>query len=236
MKAIIIFVLFLFMTPLVYAQDMSKSKMLRGVEVKPPVFTGVEGTADYLNAKDFGSIYDYLSDNIEYPNKSSRRLFEGTTIIQFTIFPDGEIGDFKIVNSVSDALDDEVINVLESTKGMWRPGQNNGIFVAMEKEISVTFKSEGSDHVKLARKFYNRANKKLLKNKSKKALRLVGYAIKYQPYDNALLFLRARANLNLGDLNSACKDMNRLKSLGCKYIDYYLDQHCETTNIALIQK
>ncbi|MPQ47849.1 TonB family protein [Marinifilum sp. N1E240] len=236
MKAMVIFVLFLFVGFLTTAQDMSKSKMLKGVEVKPPLFTGIKGTVDVIKATDFGSIYDYLSEKTQYPDNFIKRITEGTAIIQFTVFPNGNLGDFQIVNSVSDEIDREVIRVLESTNGMWIPGKNNGNSVEMQREVSVTFMRDGSNHLQLAHKYYKRSNKKLMKNKPKRALRFVNYAMVYQPYSDALLFLRARTHLELGNSDNACQDFNRMKALGYDYIDGYLKEYCEIDKLALVKR
>jgi TonB family protein len=233
MKATAIFVLFMFAAFLSVAQDLTKTKMLREVDVKPPAFTGIKGTVDILIANDFGSIYDYLAEKVQYPERSENSGKEGTTIVQFTVFPSGELDDFRIVNSVTSDIDDEVIRVLKSTDGMWRPGQNNGTPVAMEKEVAVTFQIEGSDHLKLARNLYSRANKKLLKNKYKKALRLLDYALVYQPYDKTILLKRGQTQLLAGNMGGACQDWNRLKSLGSDLADVYLEKHCEMEDYAV---
>ena len=232
----VIFVLFLFVGFLTTAQDMSKSKMLKGVEVKPPVFTGVKGTLAIINTDSSSGIYDYLNEKTQYPENVAKRFIQGTTVIQFTVFPNGNLGDYRVINSVANEIDEEVIRVLESTNGMWIPGKNNGNSVEMEKEISVIFTIDGSDHRQLAHKYYKRANKKLIKNKPKKALRLVNYAMVYQPYSDAILFLRARTHLELGNSENACKDLNRMKSLGYDYIDVYLNDFCEVEKLALVNR
>lgn len=229
MKAKAIFVLFMFVVFLSVAQDLTKTRMLGGVDVIPPVFTGI----DIIKSNDFGSINDYLEERVQYPEESESRWIEGTTIVQFTVLANGELDDFRVVSSVTSDIDNEVIKVLKLTDGMWSPGKNNGTPVAMEREVSVTFQMENSDHVKLARKFYNRANKRLLKNKPLKALRILNHAIVYQPNDYSILFLRGKTQLIVGNMAGACQDWNRLKSLGSDLGDAYLEKHCEMDDYAV---
>jgi len=229
MKATTIFILFLFVAFFSAGQDVITSKMLKGVEVKPPVFTGIKGTAAILNTVDseFGSIYDYLKAKVQYPERSEDTWSEGRVVIQFTVLTTGKLDDIQVINSVTPDIDREVIRVLKSTDGMWKPGHNNGNPVAMEKEVAITFQMGNSDHLKLAQKFFKRANKKILKNKTKRGLRLLDRALVYEPYSDAILFKRGITLLAVGNKEGACKDMNRLKSLGYDYADEYLMKYCE---------
>jgi TonB family protein len=238
MKATTIFLLFLFVAFLVNAQDVMKSRMLEGVDVKPPVFTGIKGTKAILSAEasEFVSIYDYLQSNLEYPEKSKDAWREGRVIIRFTVLATGDVDDFQVINGVSSDIDREVIRVLKSTDGMWKPGKNDNTPVDMEKEVSITFQMEKSDHLRMAQKLFTRANKKLLKHKTKRALRLLDNALVYHPYSDALLFRRGVTRLAVGNKMGACEDWNRLKSLGYDVADDYLMEHCEEGEIALKDK
>jgi len=233
MKATTILILFMFVAFFSTGQDLKKSKMLRDVDVKPPVFTGVEGIVTIINEGKTTSIYDYLGANLEYPEQSARWFREGTEIIQFTVLANGELDDFQVISSVSSNIDSEVIRVLKSTNGMWKPGENNGHPVAMEKEIAITFQIENSNHMRLAQKLYKRANKKLLKDKPQKALRLFSRALVYQPYSEPLLFARSVTRLSVGNKTGACEDWNRLKTMGSNLADEYLMQHCEMSAIVV---
>ena len=213
-------------------QNLNKTNILKGVDVKPPVFTGIKETVAIINAAETNSLYDYLGAKLQYPEKSENRLIEGTEIIQFTVLTNGELDDFEIINSVSSDIDREVIKVLKSTDGMWRPGYNNTTPVAMVKEIAITFKMEYSDHLKIATRLYKRGNKKLLKDKTPKALKLFCRALVYQPYSEPLLFTRGLTRYRVGNTMGACEDWNRLKSLGSNLADGYLRQHCEINEIA----
>ncbi len=231
MKTTAILVLFMFIAFLSTAQDLTETKMLRDVDVTPPSFMGVKTTV--LDLAKSTSIYDYLGEKIEYPKMSENMMKEGCVIIQFTVLENGDLDNFEVINSVTSDIDNEVIKVLKSTDGMWRPGKNNGTPVAMEKEVAVTFQMENSDHLKLAQKFYRRANKKFEKNKYKKALRLLDHALVYQPYDKAVLLKRGQTRLLTGNMGGACQDWNRLKSLGSDLADAYLEKHCEMDDYAV---
>jgi len=233
MKATTILILFMFVAFFSTGQDLKKSKMLRDVDVKPPVFTGVENIVTIINEEKTSSIYDYMGAKLQYPEQSARWFREGTAIIQFTVLTNGDLDDFQVISSVSSEIDSEVIRVLKSTNGMWKPGENNGHAVEMEKEIAITFQIEDSNHFRLAKKLFKRGNKKLLKDKPERALKLFGRALTYQPYSEPILFARSVTRLSVGNKTGACEDWNRLKSLGSNLADDYLMKHCEMSAIVV---
>jgi len=236
MKKTKILILFMIVAFFSTGQDLKKTNILRDVDVTPPVFTGIKGTVEVLNEVETTSIYDYLGAKVQYPKESENRWREGTTVIQFTVLPNGELDNFQVINSVSFDIDSEVIRVLKSSDGMWKPGQNNGTPVAMEKEVAITFQMEYSNHLRLAQKLFRRGNKKLLKNKPQKALRLFDRAFVLQPFSEPLLFARGITRFNVGNEMGACEDWNRLKSLGSNLANQYLMKHCEMNEIAMENK
>lgn len=233
MKATTILILFIFVAFFSTGQNLEKTKVLKGVDVKPPMFTGIKGTVEILNEVAPPSIYDYLRAKIDYPKEAEGRWRQGTTVIHFTVLPNGTLDDFKAICSVSSDVDKEVIRVLQSSDGMWKPGENNGTPVAMEKEVAITFQMEYSNHLRIAQKLYKRGNKKLLKNKPQRALKLFDRAYVYQPFSEPLLFARGITRFNVGNKMGACEDWNRLKYLGSDLADTYLMKYCELNEIAV---
>jgi len=234
MKTIMMFILCMSFVFSSSGQKLIKTKMLRDVEVSPPVFTGEK--LAIVEASASASIYDYLEANVKYPKVSENKWREGTVIIQFTVKSDGHLDHFQVINSVSSKIDNEVINVLKSSDGMWKPGFNNGTPVSMEKEVGLVFKMENSDHLKMARKLYIRADKKLTNNKHKRALQLLSKALVYQPYSQAILFKRGITKLAIGNKNGACEDWNRLKDIGSNMGDEYIKKHCELEELTFSSK
>ena len=94
-----------------------------------------------LAGRSYESLNDYLSDRIAHPSQfSKRKKTEGTEVIQFDVTPEGELSQFRVINSVSPEIDEHVISVLKTTSGFWTPGENNGEPATMTREISVVFK------------------------------------------------------------------------------------------------
>jgi TonB family protein len=173
---------------------------------------------------------------IQYPEISKDSHIEGTEVVQFVITTKGEVTDFKIINSLSPEIDEEVLRVLKTTNKMWRPGLNEGKPVAMGKEIAIIFKDNFFNEnpvyvthfVDQAKKFFNVGNKQLyVKKNSKKALKFYNRAVCYLPKDKALLVTRGMCRFELGDEKGACQDWNRIKSLGGFESDAYLNNFCE---------
>lgn len=225
MKAFSILLAFLFFTCLSNAQDIP-TNILKSVNVTPPIFTGVNESMEILKKSKTTSINDYLSTNIEIPEKVRERLIEGTEIVQFTVTAKGNLADFNVINSISHVIDDIVIETLQTTDGMWKPGYNNNIPIDMTKEVAITFQKENSNHVQIAQRLFKKGAKKLMKNKTKRALKLYDRAMVYQPYSEPLLFNRGISRYNLGDENGACEDWTRLRMLGSDLAAPYLNKFC----------
>jgi hypothetical protein len=114
---------------------------------------------------------------------------------------------------------------------MWTPGTFNGEPVDEVKEVSIVFKlTDGGKYKEfdyLARKYYSRGNEMLfLKKDAEKALKFYDKGIVFLPKDKTLLLLRGMARYEAGDMNGACQDWNRIKSMGGLESDDYLDVFC----------
>ena len=79
-------------------------------------------------------LLQYLSNTVKYPNNSNQRGIQGKVVVRFTIKEDGSIANIKIVESVNDELDKEVIRVIKKMP-KWRPAKRDGEPV----ETSFTF-------------------------------------------------------------------------------------------------
>ena len=186
---------------------------LKEIRVTPPKFTGI------INVMNEKSLTDYLHNNIKYKISINEPYDEGTEVVKFVVTPDGRLTNFKIINSVSNKIDKEVIRVLETTNGMWVPGLNDKEAIAMEKEISVLFCIYENGNVanhftSIATKYFIKGTKNLLiKNKPKRALTAFKKASKYLPYDKAILYSRSLAKYLTGDEEGAHNDQDRLKFL-----------------------
>lgn len=237
MKTTTIFTFFLLLIAAAHAQQSIISKdfinEVNEVKVTPPEFTGIAGTAaNTLIVNNASLINKYLKDNLTYPEDARECNFQGTEVVQFTVNRNGELTNFKVVNSICPLIDEEMIKILQTTDGLWKPGLNNGKSVEMEKEVSMIFFIANDEHDSAieifrdyATRYFSRGSKLLLnKNKPRKALNNFNKAMIYMPYDQALLFARGIAKYNLDDKAGAEEDWERLNRLAENgYIDNNLE-------------
>ncbi len=224
MKKFVIFLFCLTLPLMVFAQTETKELMvnLEEVEVTPPKFTGIENVADVLQVNNAELVREFIIKNVNYPVEALDNYKEGTEIVHFCITKEGKVTNFKVINSVSPEIDKELIRVLKTTDGMWKPGYNNGVPVDMGKEVSLVFclgKDDFcsvKDHfVNKATEYFQGANKQLfVKHNPKKALKQYNKGIKYLPNDKALLYIRGLCRYELGDEEGARRDWDRIVSLG----------------------
>lgn len=186
------------------------------VEVTPPKFTGIEKVVSVQEKENIKPIADYLSKNVQYPEEAAKRWHEGTEVVEFVVSTTGEVTDFKVINSVSSEIDEELIRVLKTTNGMWNPGYNNGEPVAMQKEVSMIFKiDETKSFATQSKVFFKNGSKYfLVSGKLKRALKSYDKGIKLLPNDKSLLLMRGFCRYELGYIEGARQDWQRIKDSG----------------------
>jgi tetratricopeptide (TPR) repeat protein len=214
MKTIVIILACLMLNLMTFGQ--------KAIKETQPVFKGVRNAA----AQDYQSVADpvskYFMERIKYPENAAECCVEGTELVEFVVTPHGNVTDINIINRVCCDIDDEVKRVLESTNGMWIPGEENGQPVATKQEIALAFSmcrmQTGpilEDFKVKAGKWYTLGNNALLmEKKPKKALRAYNNGIRLLPNDHALLFMRGLCNYELGDTELARQDWSRLLDQG----------------------
>jgi TonB family protein len=176
-----------------------QNQELREIEVTPPAFK-----SDFSK-----SINDFLQKKMEYPFESYLWKIQGTEIVQFVVTAEGKLTGFKIINSISTEIDQEVIRTLKSTSGKWIPGTKNGEPVDMEQEVSMAFKIYPTDNfVEMAIWNYQKGNEFLfVKNNPKKALTFYNKAINFLPTEESLHAVRGFCKYRMGDENGADRDL-----------------------------
>ncbi|MDP2888038.1 MAG: energy transducer TonB, partial [Bacteroidota bacterium] len=150
MKTKVVFLQCMILSAVVFGQN-EMQKPLPEIEVIPPKFSAAE---TFWNGKKIESIDDYLKANVEYPEKALNDGYYGTEVIQFVVTPTGELAEFKVINSVCRDIDEEVVRVLKTTNGSWKPALVNSEPVPMAKEVSLVFVlNESDDFVSMAKSY-----------------------------------------------------------------------------------
>lgn len=222
-------ILLFFLLIIAFAATGQNQEKLKGFDVTPPKFTGIDATVPVIVEQKFPSVTDYLKTRITYPEEAVRSARQGTVVLGFTITAEGMVSDINVINGIGSIIDNEVISALQTTSGMWKPGYINGEACEMEREISIVFKLEdlsNNDFTFHAGKSYTKACEQLLvKHNNRKALKFFDQGIVLLPNDKSLLVLRGLTRYELGDKTGALRDWNRIASLGglegSEYIEKY---------------
>lgn len=232
MKKYFVLLLLLCATVITLAQNESRDVQidLDEVGVSPPVFTGIANVNQLQTDDPNEMIRQYLKNNVVYPEKAIKCNRQGTEIIRFVVTPSGDVTDITFANAICPLIDKELVRVMETTNGMWKPGLKDGRPVAMEKEVTLAFcctmigndKTVAEYFTKKAAKQFDVANRKFIENHNpKRALAHYDKGITFKPYDQGLLFMRGLCRYELGDKEGAREDWDRMVSVGGVDLEKY---------------
>lgn len=101
------------------------------------VFTAVEHEPEYPGG--MMKFYQYVQENLKYPEKAKDRGTEGRVILGFIVEKDGSFSDIVINSGLSRECDAEAVRLLKSTE-KWNPGVQNGHIVRVMYNVIITFK------------------------------------------------------------------------------------------------
>ena len=111
--------------------------------VEPPsdsdqVFTFAEQMPEFEGGQE--ALMNFIRKNVRYPESAVEQEIEGKVFIEFVVYPNGELGQYKILRGVHSLLDKEAMRVIKATAGKWKPGKQNGKPVAVVFRLPVVFK------------------------------------------------------------------------------------------------
>ncbi|MGY3212138.1 energy transducer TonB [Mucilaginibacter sp. HD30] len=86
-----------------------------------------------------GAFVSFLEKTIRYPIKARTRGKDGKVLVTFVIEKDGSITNGKILRSVDDDIDAEVLRVVNLSP-KWNPGTVNGVPVRSQFTYPINFK------------------------------------------------------------------------------------------------
>ena len=101
-------------------------------------FIAVEENATFQGG-DLASFRTWVQKNSKYPADAMKDKTEGKVTVKFTINTIGKVSDIKILRSLSNSIDNEIIRVL-NTSPDWKPGLQKGKAVNQQFVIPVNFK------------------------------------------------------------------------------------------------
>jgi hypothetical protein len=83
--------------------------------------------------------YQYIKDNLVYPEKAIKNNIEGTVGIQFDVTKTGQLANFKVIKDIDYGCAGAVIEVLKKSK-KWNPGMIGGKPSVNPYYIEIPFK------------------------------------------------------------------------------------------------
>ena len=82
--------------------------------------------------------YNFLGNNIEYPDDARRDYIQGTVVLQFVVEKDGTVTDVELKKSVSPSINAEALRVLRKSR-KWLPGTEFGRPVRCSYTVPISF-------------------------------------------------------------------------------------------------
>ena len=101
------------------------------------IFDVVEETPEFIGGID--KLYEYLGDNIYYPEQAKDFSIQGKVFVQFVVWKDGTIKDVKVVKGVHKLLDNEALRVINNMP-KWKPGKQRGRNVNARFTLPIKFR------------------------------------------------------------------------------------------------
>ena len=105
-------------------------------EKNQQVFDVVEQMPEYPGGMQ--ALFEYLSQNVKYPEDAEKQKVEGRVIATFVVETDGSISNVEVVKPAFPSLDAEAVRVL-SGMPKWTPGMQSGKVVRVKYTVPINF-------------------------------------------------------------------------------------------------
>ncbi len=102
-------------------------------------FTYVENMPSFPGGIE--KMYDYIYDELQYPEDAKQNKISGHVIVQFVVEKDGALNRINVIRGVDDSLNAEAVRVVESMNDgyKWTPGMHNGVKVPVSFTLPIKF-------------------------------------------------------------------------------------------------
>lgn len=110
------------------------------VEPEQPIFRVVEQDASFPAGVQ--KLYEYLGDNIKYPQQAKETGTQGKVYLEFVVEVDGSITDIKILRDIGSGCGEEAKRVVKEMP-KWQPAKQRGKAVRQQFVLPVTFNLQG---------------------------------------------------------------------------------------------
>ena len=212
----------------IYGQD---SSTVPTQKAKPLVFTFVENNPHFPGGDK--ALHKFIEDNLQYPKDFKEKGIQQKVLISFVVNEDGSTSDAEVIRSSDPTLNAEAIRVI----GMlphFIPGQQQGHLVKVYFNVPIIFgadipvspqNKEFNDKMKKD-EYFNKAVALAGNGSYKEALKLLKKSISKYPTDYLGYQKSADYELVVGDIQEACKNYSKAKSLGSSTTDDLLIKNC----------
>ncbi|NJN26049.1 MAG: energy transducer TonB [Cyclobacteriaceae bacterium] len=85
------------------------------------------------------AFYEYVGDNLRYPQRASRIGIEGRVFVEFVVERDGSLSDIKVAKGIGGGCDEEAIRVISGAP-KWNAGKQRGKPVRVRMVMPIVFK------------------------------------------------------------------------------------------------
>lgn len=195
------------------------------------------------------AFYEYLGQNLKYPSQARGNGRVGTAIVTFTILPEGDFTNFKIVNPLGKGIDENIRDVFSEIENKWLPEANalpasiylpitytiNGkTFLRLPpsedkfiSEIVVNAMGSSRSQKHSREQLIERVYKFIEKKKHKKALRYADELIRRDPLNKQWYVVRSSIYKEMGETESVCSELTKIRDfLEYPVADKLLQQYC----------
>jgi protein TonB len=107
------------------------------VPVIETIFDVVEETPEFVGG--IKKLYEYLGNNIIYPEQAKEFNIQGKVFVQFVVWKDGSIKDVKVIKGAHKLLDKEALRVVTKMPA-WKPGKQRGKNVNARFTLPIKFR------------------------------------------------------------------------------------------------
>ncbi len=100
------------------------------------IFTYVEQPPRFPDG--FKALYQYLGENLEYPEAASKAKVQGKVHLTFVVGTDGSVSDVKVMKGIGFGADEAAMEVIKKMP-RWEPGIQNKTPVNVKYNLPITF-------------------------------------------------------------------------------------------------
>ena len=111
-------------------------------ETSDEIFTMVEEQPIFKGGTP--GFYQYISENLEYPEQAQVENIQGRVYVQFVINKEGVVEDVVALKGIGGGCDEAAVSVVESLP-KWTPGKQRGKAVKVRMVLPVEFKLDAAD-------------------------------------------------------------------------------------------